>query len=291
MNFINSIPYTTNEQGASTDRLDYLLKMKNFLVTISGYTEILYDDTLTEHRLVVEKGGLYLHFQTYTKTSAEGISYFCSYGFDIGFDFYTQPTEPDNVFSIPLSGNIPQYYFYYNGRNIIFVTEFQSGVFSYCVMGHFTSLGSGYTNAVSLGNLRVEYSSLIDIQNNYRPITTYPYEHAVVHLDQIENVDISTSILDVPTFIDHNILKASKIKFNEKGALFSPMFLTKYGTQYKPTLEISDFFVCFKEYFNVAEVFSLGARQFISFPSYEKEIPADVNLNRSEGLSFAIRTL
>lgn len=292
MNFINSIPYNNKESGTSSSNLDYFLKIRNFLTVTCDYTEIIYDDSNTELYLVVKKEDVYYHFTTYTGTSLTGISHYCSYSYDNTQGFYNQNSKPIFTFSIPTDSDIKQYYFYANSRNFIIVTEFQFGKYAYLLSGKFTSLGN-HTNLYMSGNLKIEANNNSDVQSQYKSLFSTPKDNSVLYLNNsvLDYDGFSSSIFDANFGIDYDFLKNSKIKFNDKGLLFTPFICKKYSTLYSPALELSDVFACNKDYFNVGEVFYLGSREFITFPMYEKEVPGDFNDQKSKCLNIAIRTL
>lgn len=295
MNFLNSTAYTLNETGTSTDRLNYLLKIKDFLINISDYTLILYDTSNSEHYLVLQRRDEFYHFKTYTGTSLQGIKFFCSYGYDTGVSFESQSSETLEILTIPLDLNIDQYYFYDNGKNTIFVTEYQLGYYSFLNFGITTSLGS-QKNLFAISNLSTLANTIGNVDSNYIAFL-YDYNSFNTIIYFINEIEINKSYLKSNVFstnidsINTNFLSNSKIKLNEKGLLFTPIMYEKAGSLHKPQLEFSDVFLAASDFYEIAEEFTIGSRDFISFPMYQKTIPSNYNDIKSRGLCLIVRTL
>lgn len=287
MNFNNTTVYSTTAQGTATDRLDYLGKIRTFLITTSNFTEVFYDNSSSEHYLVVQRDSEYYHFQTYSGTEVQGISFYLSYGYE-STDFYSQSTIPTEYYDIVLNGAISQYYLFDNGLNIVLVTEFNAGFYCFCCMGIQTSNGN-YTNSYFCGNIRGQNDTNNKIENYFTSLFT---DNHIIYLDQVEYFSNVVSNIyrnaGIPSFY-REFIGNSKIKYNEKGMLFTPMFYMNRGSYYSPMIEISDVLSCNTTHFTNAETFSIGDKDFITFPNYQKLVPVDYSDYKTRALNIALR--
>lgn len=274
MNFDNSLPYTINETGTATSPGDYLGKIRNFLVNIAGFTE----ETTNPTYYVFSKDGVYYSFNISSD----------SYN---SIDFYTSETLPVDFNSgssirgiIPFENfDIESYNLYYNGRNVLIITEFEIGKYAFCSGGEQTVLGVAggvYHTSNLMGGI---LSTKPNKTSGYEAFTCE--ENTVVYLNGSECYNFSNLIENSQVFTSSFVYN-SRIKLNNKGLLFNNVLSVEATI---PVLEFSDFFFSGVEYYATEESFSIGSKVFKFFPNYEKVIPRNYD-TKTKALGLCVRT-
>ena len=274
MNFDNSLPYTTNETGKATSPSDYLTKIRDFVVNVAGFTE----ETAAGTYYVFSKDGVYYSFNVSSD----------SYN---SIDFYTSESLPASFNSgasirsiIPfVNVDIENYHLYYNGRNLLIITEYDVGFYAFCSGGKQTAIGinSGvYHTSNLMGGI---LSTKPSIASGYEAFTCE--ENTVVYIDGNECYNLSNMIENSQVYTSSFVYN-SRIKLNNKGLLFSNILSIESAIT---VLEFSDFFFSGVEYYATEESFSIGSKIFKFFPNYEKVVPRNYD-TKTKALGLCVRT-
>lgn len=314
MNFDDSIAHTTSLNGSALSLADYIAKIRDFLVNNAGFTLIdergNFADPLDKY-IVVEKNGIYYHFLSYynNTTELEGKIFFnINKDYNNSLTFWQQtnthasrnsPTDEETK-SIPVFvGGVPQYYFYWNGRNFYIITEFSTGYYSHLSLGLATSYQNKeayFMTSTSVGN----YTSLSTLDVRFHHIfgesTNLCYESWQDNIaDDFDTIILdaystgSRLNMDIPSF-NNEMKTASFISIDNKALIWSPnaYLPNRNSTYFYPIIKHSDNFIAFAEYFNNLEEFTIGLKTFKFFPFFQKTTPANFNL-AGRGCGICIR--
>ncbi len=311
MSFDNSIAYTTNISGISTDLDDYASRLDSFLITDCSFTLVADrpdDPEVGTDYKVYSKDGVYYHFlyrYTPTFTGIEGYLYtHINKDYNPSVDFFSQTNTPSlkNGYSktyntvLPFLDTIgtPQYYFFWNGRNLYIINEFDVGIYSHLSIGRGSYFGTKDHLYVSSSlNDNADDSSFIE--SNFEPMFSTNVRMYTLFIDDVWQ-DPSYLDLDggdanyyIPHFTDV-FKRASYISNDYKGFLWSPSsyVLSGSGRQFTPAVKHPDNFVCYTDWYNDLEEYFIGIKKFKFFPFYQKEIPANVN-STGGGIGICLR--
>lgn len=274
MNFDNSMPYTISESGTAANNSEYLLKIRDFLVNIAGFTE---HDSGSGYYILL-KDSIYYAF-------------FLENGNYPSVKFYTSETAPATIqlgssisCVIPMPNTaIENYHLYYNGRNVLIVTEYDIGFYSFASGGTstvigFNDLGTYHTSTL----MAATSSSNPTIISNYKAFTTN--DLTVLRLNGNECRGFN-DLIELGVY-ERDFVYNSKIKLNEKGLLFNNLLTVENKI---PVFEFSDLFLSGVEYYATEEQFSIGSKVFKFFPNYQKYAVRDYDtLTKAMGLCVRI---
>ncbi len=295
MDFSNTSTYTITETGAADNNKIYLEVIKNFLVNNVYYDLIRYDLAEQDFLVIRDRALNYFYFTTYSEdqNNFNGISFYCSNDYDSDFTFYDQPSYERVKLTIPVDGNVNQYHLFMNDYCFHIVTEWQAGYYNHVISGWATEL-STEKNLFMIGSNRDESTSFSEVEVNSKALFTIENQSFdMIYTDRIYNEQTSytNNIYNgssIPNF-DRDFISNSKLKINEKGYLFNPIYFSKVGSTRKPILECSNVFLSYDEFYLPAETFSIGDANFIAFPNFNKTIPSDFNDVKNRGMAVILR--
>lgn len=312
MSFDNSIAYTINNSGISTDMDDYASRLENFLITECSFTLIAdrpNDPEVGVDYKVYSKDNIFYHFLYRYTTSFTGIEGFLythiNKDYNPLLDFFNQTNTPtrkngyeksyNTVLPFLESIGTPQYYFFWNGRNLYIINEFDVGFYSHLSMGkgvyygnkdHLYISSTLNDQAINSSEIEGDFSGLY--VNN---INTYTLFIDDIYIDVGEiDLDGGRENTNYPHFTD-NFKKCSFINTEYKGFLWSPSCYLKSSDSnliYTPVIKHPDNFVCYTDWFNNLEEYYIGIKKFKFFPFYQKEYPANLN-SAGKGSGICLR--
>lgn len=307
MSYDTSIPFTISENATALNMADYMARIDNFLVNTAGFTKIddrANDPNINDNYKVFQSGDLFFHFQSYFRpgyTEIEGGVYLnVSKIYDNTKDFFQQQNnnvaelsrdDPDfrNTSQIIFlqTGGVPQYFLFWNGRNLVMINEYTNGKYVSAMMGRSESYNQSLDHYFCMSDLNGFVDSISTIDSVFKSNLYNNNEYGFFLIDGniIDDSDIAfdsgSFIVPVFTFGNgaSNLAENSFISNDFKGMLWSPSLFRKSseydGSFYSAGIKFSDTFIVWNDWFNTLDEYFVGAKKYKYFPLYQKTVPAN----------------
>lgn len=295
--------YNINQTGSETDVNLFMVTLNNFISVNTDFTIIEFSDKQTGKRLVLQRSGVYYVLQSFIKirpnsynATYDGIEMFMTDNFDPLLDFEGNkdncPFYSSNCVH-PFFDDIPFYGIYWNGDNLILVAEYNNGFYSMSNIGDINPMGN-YTVSALATNL---YTQTNSIENYYGPFyQTRSFQMycsangGTWHNAGANDDNYSRSFNGPMYFHDQYILENSYNSLSNASHVFYDLItLYQDNGYYKPIATIEGLGYASYEFCDPQQVFSVGNKQFIFFPFYQKEVPPAYGNDISFGMGIAIR--
>lgn len=308
----------TKATGTSSDYIDLITKLRDFLLANGFLLEFYSDNIITGtnlgKRLHMSKNSVYYNFAISNNNSTTGnsVSYSsnsiselgcnCSLSFNSGISWFSNNPEPD----IPRAEykSSASYWFYVNDKNIIIVLKYAPNKYTMVSLGEANSYTSAKivyqtgTSTTSLTGSRLTGIPLFKRNKTgyFIDSTYYRESSGNTHVNHYNDTTSQIPFFSVSTNgFDRGFVNRSDNAFNGTSIIMPFIYYTRLDSpistsKYYPTFTIDNLFaINFKNHTAEAEM-ELGTNKYDVFPFLQKESPQIYSSTENFGMGIAIKT-